>query len=62
MGLTPAVRLGRGRWPARLAWALWLVIALGWAATAWLDGLLRQVGLGQEAWTWLASFPAWSAR
>jgi hypothetical protein len=62
MGLISAARpLGR-RWPAVLAWALWLLIPLGWAATARLDGLLREVGLSQEAWIVAGSFPAWSAR
>jgi hypothetical protein len=57
MAMTPAARPVGRRWPARLAWALWLVIALGWAATAWLDGLLRQAGLGQEAWIVAGKLP-----
>jgi hypothetical protein len=50
MGLTSAARPVGRRWTAVLAWALWLLIPLGWAATARLDGLLREVGLSQEAW------------
>ena len=46
-GMTPAARPVGGRWPARMAWALWLLVPLGWAATAWLDGLLRQAGLSE---------------
>jgi hypothetical protein len=34
----------RPRWPARLAWALWVLTVLGLLATAWLDRLLRQAG------------------
>jgi hypothetical protein len=62
MGLISAARPVRRRWPAVLTWALWLLIPLGWAATARLDGLLREVGLSQEAWIVAGSFPAWSAR
>jgi hypothetical protein len=62
MGLTLAARpAGRRGWPARLPWALWalwLLILLGWAATAWLDGLLRQAGLGEEAWLGAGNLPA----
>ena len=32
------------RWPARLAWALWLASLLCLAAVPWLDELLRQAG------------------
>ena len=31
-----------GRWPARLAWALWTLAMLGIAASLWWDHLLRQ--------------------
>ena len=40
------------RWPARLAWALWVLIVLGLAATPSLDQLARQAGrtdLGSNA-------------
>src|SRR4029453_6493529 len=49
MGMPRAARPVGGRWPAVLAWALWLLVPLGWAATAWLDGLLRRAGLAEEA-------------
>jgi len=39
-------------------WTLWLLILLGWAATAWLDGLLRQAGLAEEAWLVAGNLPA----
>ncbi|HET6812467.1 MAG TPA: hypothetical protein VFJ69_00415 [Actinomycetota bacterium] len=39
-----ALHPGRPRWPARLAWALWVLTVLGLLATAWLDRLLRQAG------------------
>src|SRR4029450_9903764 len=47
--MTRAARPVGGRWPGVLVWALWLLVPLGWAATAWLDGLLRQAGRGGEA-------------
>jgi hypothetical protein len=34
----------RRRWATALAWALAALFALGMAATAWLDHLLRQAG------------------
>ena len=40
------------RWPARLAWALWVLVVLGLAATPWLDQLARRAGrsdLGSNA-------------
>jgi len=37
-------------WPTGLAWALWALSLLGLAATAWLDGLLRQAGLPELVW------------
>ena len=37
-----ALEMGRRRWPAGLAWALWVLTLLGLATTAWLDQLLRQ--------------------
>jgi len=43
----------RPSWVAMLAWALWVLTALGLAATAWLDHLLRQVGRPE-----LTSLPA----
>jgi hypothetical protein len=59
MVVTPAGRAAGLRWwPAGLAWALWLLILLGWAATAWLDGLLRQAGLAEEAWLVAGNLPA----
>jgi hypothetical protein len=39
-----ALELGRRRWPAGLAWALWALTLLGLLATAWLDRLLRLAG------------------
>jgi hypothetical protein len=39
-----ALHPGRPPWPARLAWALWVLTVLGLLATAWLDRLLRQAG------------------
>jgi hypothetical protein len=43
-----AVRGGRGVWPrwwpGGLAWALWVLAMLGFAAVPWLDRLLRQAG------------------
>jgi hypothetical protein len=49
--VTAAARPGRpGWWPAGLAWTLAALAVLGELATAWLDRLLRQAGLGQEAW------------
>jgi hypothetical protein len=39
-----ALHPGRPRWPARLAWALWVLTVLGLLATVWLDRLLRQAG------------------
>jgi hypothetical protein len=35
---------GSPRWPAGLAWALWLLTMLALAAVPWLDRLLRQAG------------------
>jgi hypothetical protein len=32
------------RWPAALAWTLWLLTVVGVAGTIWLDRLLRQAG------------------
>ena len=58
MGMTPAARPVGGRWPAVLVWALWLLVPLSWAATAWLDGLLREAGLGEEAWLGAGNLPA----
>jgi hypothetical protein len=43
--------------PGGLAWALWLLVLLGVAATAWLDRLLRQAGLAQEAWLVASNLP-----
>jgi len=43
--------------PGGLAWALWLLVLLGVAATAWLDRLLRQAGLAQEAWLVASNSP-----
>jgi hypothetical protein len=43
---------GSPRWPAGLAWALWLLTMLALAAVPWLDRLLRQAGrpdLGLDA-------------
>jgi hypothetical protein len=37
-------------WPTGLAWALWALALLCLAATAWLDGLLRQGGLPELVW------------
>jgi hypothetical protein len=58
MGMTPAAHPVGGRRPAVLAWALWLLVPLGWAAAAWLDGLLRQADLGEEAWLGAGNLPA----
>jgi hypothetical protein len=45
MAVTPAVRLARPRWwPAGLAWALWVLVALGLAAGFWLEAMLRRAG------------------
>jgi len=40
------------RWPAVLAWAVWVTTLLALVATFWLDRLLRKAGLPE-----LASFP-----
>jgi hypothetical protein len=58
MTVIPVARpAGVRRWPGGLAWALWLLVLLGVAATAWLDRLLRQAGLAQEAWLVPANSP-----
>jgi hypothetical protein len=58
MTVIPVARPAGGRrWPVRLAWALWLLVLLGVAATAWLDRLLRQAGLAQEAWLVASNSP-----
>jgi hypothetical protein len=45
MAVTPATPAARTRWrPGVAAWALWVLVLLGLAATAWLDQLLRQAG------------------
>jgi hypothetical protein len=46
------------RWAAGLAWALWLLILLGLAATAWLDRLLRQASHPQDAYLVAGNLPA----
>src|SRR4029453_10300355 len=58
MGMTPAARPVGGRWPAVLAWALWLLVPLGWAATAWLDGLLPRPGGAEGGGRGAATLPA----
>jgi hypothetical protein len=43
MAVTSIAGLGRPRrWPAVLAWALWVLVMLGVAVVVWLDQLLRQ--------------------
>jgi hypothetical protein len=37
------------RWPALLAWTIWVLTALGVAGTVWLDRLLRQAARGDLA-------------
>jgi hypothetical protein len=45
MAVTPATRPARTRWrPVVLACALWALVLLGLAGTAWLDHLLRRAG------------------
>jgi hypothetical protein len=58
MAVIPVARPAGGRrWPGGLAWALWLLVLVGVAATAWLDRLLRQAGLAQEAWLVASNSP-----
>jgi tellurite resistance protein TehA-like permease len=40
---------GPGRWPAGLAWVLWVLCALGLVAVFWLDYLLRRAGRSELA-------------
>jgi len=45
MAVNAAGRPARARWwPARLAWALWVLALLGVATIPWFDHLLRQAG------------------
>jgi hypothetical protein len=45
MTVTAAVGLARPRrWPAALAWALWLLVMVGLGTAVWLDHLLHQAG------------------
>ena len=45
MGMRPGDRPARARrWPAWLAWVLWALAILEFAASAWLDHLLRRAG------------------
>jgi hypothetical protein len=38
-------------WAAGVAWGLWGLVLLGWVGTAWLDGLLREAGMAEAAWS-----------
>ena len=38
-------------WAAAVAWGLWALAVLGWVGTVWLDGLLREAGMPEAAWT-----------
>jgi hypothetical protein len=38
-------------WAAGVAWGLWGLAVLGWVGTAWLDGLLREAGMAEAAWS-----------
>jgi hypothetical protein len=58
MAVTLIARPAWPRWGAGLAWALWLLILLGLAATAWLDRLLRQAGHAQDAYLVAGNLPA----
>ena len=42
--MTGAARMAR--WPGVLAWALWVLVMLGLAASMWLEVLLRRAGQG----------------
>jgi hypothetical protein len=56
VSLTP--RPAWPRWAAGLAWALWLLILLGLAATAWLDRLLHHAGHPEDAYLVAGNLPA----
>jgi len=47
----------RSWWAAALAWTLWVLTLLGLAATAWLDHLLRQVGMPELTWLEASGIP-----
>jgi hypothetical protein len=53
--------LGRS-WAAAVAWGLWALAVLGWVGTVWLDGLLREAGMPEAAWTAGAPGPGWWRR
>jgi hypothetical protein len=42
---------GPRSWAAAVAWGLWGLAVLGWAGTGWLDGLLREAGMAEAAWS-----------
>ena len=44
-------RSGPRSWAAAVAWGLWGLAVLGWVGTAWLDGLLREAGMPEAAWS-----------
>ena len=44
-------RSGPRSWAAVAAWGLWGLAVLGWVGTGWLDGLLREAGMAEAAWS-----------
>ena len=41
---------------------LWALAVLGWVGTVWLDGLLREAGMPEAAWTAGRRGPGWWRR
>jgi hypothetical protein len=48
---------GARSWVAGVAWGLWGLAVLGWVGTGWLDGLLREAGMPEAAWSAGAPWP-----
>ena len=50
-GIRVKGRSGPRSWAAGVAWGLWGLAVLGWVGTGWLDGLLREAGMAEAAWS-----------